>query len=77
MAVVFPPWVSATEAYRGVLAAGGQFVANSRFENIAIAYAPDESFKARASAAGAWMFLAATGLCGPVAASPTPSQEPT
>lgn len=74
MAVVFAPWVSATDAYRTILAAGGQFVANSRFDNIAVAFAPDESFKDRVTAAGALFLLAATGICGPVPSQS--SQEP-
>jgi hypothetical protein len=66
MAVVFAPWVSEVDAYSAILAAGGLFVAPSRFSNIAIAYAPDAGFAERVREAGGWLVFAATGLCGPI-----------
>lgn len=63
MAVVFAPWVSEGQALRTVLDAGGKYVGPSRFNNIVIAYALDAGFAARARTAGAWLTVAAQGLC--------------
>ena len=63
MAGVFAPWVSEGEALRIVLDAGGRYVGPSRFGNIVIAYALDAGFEARVRASGAWLTLAAQGLC--------------
>jgi hypothetical protein len=63
MAVVFAPWVSESEALHVVIAAGGRIVGPSRFDNIVIAFALDPGFGERIRASGAWMTLAAQGLC--------------
>jgi hypothetical protein len=64
-AVVFAPWVSESEAFRAVLDSGGRFVGASRFDNIVIAYATDAGFGDRIRRAGAWLTVAAEGLCSP------------
>jgi len=65
MAVVFAPWVGESEALRTVLDAGGRFVGPSRFGNIVVAYGLDAGFGTRVRAAGAWLTMAAEGLCSP------------
>ncbi len=66
MAVMFAPGTDEVLAWQVVLAAGGSFVAPSRFTNVLIAYAPDPGFADRVRAAGALFTFAAQGLCGPV-----------
>ncbi|WP_421762090.1 hypothetical protein [Devosia sp.] len=71
MAVVFAPGTSAKTAYLAILAAGGRFVAPTRLDNIAVAYAEDERFGDRIRSLGGLFTLAAHGLCEP--ANPTES----
>ena len=66
MAVVFPPGTSAKAAYFAILEAGGRFVAPTRLDNIAVAYAADAQFVDRVRALGGLFTLAAHGLCGPL-----------
>jgi hypothetical protein len=65
MGVVFAPWVSESQAFGAVLAAGGKLANSSRFPNILVAVAPDEGFDARVRAAGALFTISALGLCEP------------
>lgn len=65
MAVVFAPWVDEGQALRTIIAAGGRYVGPSRFGNIVIAYGLDPEFDARVRAGGAWLTVAAEGLCSP------------
>jgi hypothetical protein len=65
MAVVFAPWVSEGQALRAVIDAGGRYVGPSRFGNIIVAYGLDPGFEARVRAGGAWLTVAAEGLCSP------------
>lgn len=67
MAVVLAPGASEQQVYAAILAAGGRFVAPSRFANIAIAYASDAGFQQRVRGEGALFAVRATGLCAPVA----------
>ena len=73
MAVVFAPGTSAKSAYFAILAAGGQFVAPTRLDNIAVAFAPDDNFRDRVRSFGGLFTLAAHGLCEP--ANPTESHS--
>ncbi|MDR3474912.1 MAG: hypothetical protein P4M09_24945 [Devosia sp.] len=72
MAVVFPLGTGEGRALAAIIAAGGRYVGPSRFGNITIAFALDPDFADRIHAAGAWLTLAAQGLC-----SPTPPQPRT
>jgi hypothetical protein len=65
MAVVFAPWVTEGQALRAVIDAGGRYVGPSRFGNIVIAYGLDTGFEARVRDGGAWLTVAADGLCSP------------
>jgi hypothetical protein len=65
MAVVFAPWIDEGQALRTIIAAGGRYVGPSRFGNIVIAYGLDPGFEARVRASGAWLTVAAEGLCSP------------
>jgi hypothetical protein len=67
MAVVFAPGTSAKTAYLAILAAGGRFVAPTRLDNIAVAYAEDTDFDDRVRSFGGLFTLAAHGLCEPAA----------
>jgi hypothetical protein len=66
MGVMFAPWVSQPQAFAAVLAAGGRFVGGSRLPNVIVAYALDAGFGERVRAQGAWMTVAAKGLCGAI-----------
>lgn len=63
MAVVFPFGTGEGRVLAAIIGAGGRYVAPTRFGNIAIAFAPDAGFQNRIRAAGAWLTLAAQGLC--------------
>ena len=65
MAVVFAPWVTEGQALRAIIDAGGRYVGPSRFGNIVIAYGLDRGFEARVREGGAWLTVAAEGLCSP------------
>lgn len=65
MGVVFAPWTEQSEAFGAIVAAGGYVVDSGRFSNVMIAYGADPGFAARIRAEGAWLVLAATGLCAP------------
>lgn len=65
MGVIFAPWTGQGEALSAVIAAGGRVVDAGRFPNIMIAYGADPDFASRIRAEGAWLVLAATGLCAP------------
>lgn len=65
MAVVFSPGTDAKAAYFAILAAGGRFVAPTRLDNVAVAYALDDDFKDRVRGFGGLFTLAAHGLCEP------------
>lgn len=69
MAVVFPPFTSEETAWALVRQAGGSLVAPTRFPSVVVAYAPDSGFQQRISEMGALFFLAAAGLCAPLATS--------
>ena len=66
MAVVFPPGTSETAAYGAIVDAGGRIVGTSRFNNVVVAYAPDEGFRHRIGNYGGWFTLAAEGLCSSI-----------
>ena len=65
MAVVFLPGTGEKTVHAAILAAGGSFVAPTRLDNIAVAYAHDPDFAGRVSAFGGLFTLAARGLCTP------------
>jgi|GEM_PF-1041668 hypothetical protein len=69
MAIVFPPFTSEETAWALVRQAGGSLVAPTRLPNVVVAYAPDSGFQQRMSEMGALFFLAAAGLCAPLATS--------
>ena len=66
MAVVFPPGTGEKAAYAAILSAGGRFVAPTRLDNIAVAYADRPDFAERVRALGGLFTLAARGLCTPL-----------
>jgi hypothetical protein len=66
MAVVFAPGTGEKAAYRAILAAGGRFVAPTRLDNVAVAYAQTPDFAERVRAFGGLFTLAARGLCTPL-----------
>ena len=66
MAVVFAPGTDERTAYSAILAAGGRFVAPTRLDNIAVAYAEQPDFAERVRALGGLFTLAARGLCTPL-----------
>ena len=70
MAVVFAPGTTEKLAHAAILSAGGRFVAPTRLDNIAVAYAVQPDFAERVRALGGLFTLAARGLC-------TPSQSTT
>ena len=65
MAVVFLPGTDAKTVYLAIAAAGGRFVAPTRLENVAVAYAEDGDFYDRIRHFGGLLTLAAHGLCAP------------
>lgn len=65
MAVVFLPGTSEKAAYAAILSAGGRFVAPTRIDNIAVAFANSPDFAERVRALGGLFTLAARGLCTP------------
>lgn len=65
MAVVFPFGTTEAQALGAIIAAGGRYVGPTRLDNIAVAVASDTGFAGRIRAAGAWLTLAAQGLCSP------------
>lgn len=66
VAVVFPIGTDEYTAYSTIQAAGGRFVAGSKFSNIVVAYAADAQFHDRVKELGGLFTLAAFGLCAPV-----------
>lgn len=69
VAIVFPLFTDEATAYAIVGEAGGYVVGPTRFSNIVVAYADDVSFRDRASALGALLFVKADGLCSPLVES--------
>lgn len=66
MAVVFAPGTGEKAAYYAILSAGGRFVAPTRLDNVAVAYADKPDFTERVRALGGLFTLAARGLCTPL-----------
>lgn len=67
MAVVFPPLTDEITAWAIIRQAGGLIVSPTQLSNIVVAYAPDDQFQTRVRELGALFFVAAKGICGPVA----------
>ena len=64
--MVFPPGTGEKAVYFAILSAGGRFVAPTRLDNIAVAYADTSDFTERVRALGGLFTLAARGLCTPL-----------